>query len=137
VFPRLTSLSSNVVGQGVQIEVTIVKKGGAPVQFIAGDDPTEAAAIRTVDLQRRFRYSAAEIAKHGGITDYKFYAVRQALNLDGDPACFYLFEFGSQKHKRYSDEAIAKVRAFVDSGQLDGAVSQYTAGQPKRGAKKA
>jgi hypothetical protein len=55
VFPRLTTLASTVVGHGIQVEVTIAKKGGAPVRYIAGDDPSEAAAIRTIDLQRRFR----------------------------------------------------------------------------------
>lgn len=112
VFPRLTSLSSSVSGQGVQVEVSIVKKGGAPVRYVAGDDPTEAAAIRTVDLQRRFRYSASEIAQHAGLTDHQFYAVRQQLALDDDNACAYVFAFGSQKHKRYSDEAIKRVRDF-------------------------
>jgi hypothetical protein len=51
--------------------------------------------------------------------------VREALQLDRDSACAYVFEFGSQKHKRYSDDAIRKVREFVALGKLDEAVSAY------------
>jgi hypothetical protein len=136
VFPRLTSLSSIVSGQGVNIEVTIVKKGGAPVRYVAGDDPTEAAAIRTIDLQRRFRYAAHDVAEKVGLSDHQFYAIRHAVNLDDDPAAVYVFEFGTQKHKRYSDEAIKAVREFVESGKLDQAVAEYNARQSRPGSRR-
>jgi hypothetical protein len=136
VFPRLTNLTSNVSGQGIQIEVTIVKKGGAPVRYVAGDDPAEVAAIRTIDLQRRFRYSPHEIAVHTELKDHQFYAVRQSLDLDNDTMSSFVFEFGSQKHKRYSDDAIRKVREFVGSGKLPDAVAAYNARRPRRAAQR-
>jgi hypothetical protein len=66
----------------VQIDFTITKKGGAPIRYIAGDDPREAATIRTVDLQKRFRYSARQVAQQSGLSDHQFYAAHLALNLD-------------------------------------------------------
>lgn len=133
VFPRLTSLASTITGQGVQIEVTIVKKGGAPVRFVSGDDPTEAAAVRTVDLQRRFRYSSTELAEKLGLTSYQLYAIRDVLDLDNDSASCHVFEFASQRHKRYSDDAIVKIRDHLKEHEISDAVAAYTAKQPRRG----
>ncbi|MHB8198916.1 MAG: DUF3644 domain-containing protein [Vulcanimicrobiaceae bacterium] len=130
VFPRLTSLSSTTMGEGVQIEVTIVKKGGAPIRYVAGDDPTEFAAVRTVDLQRRFRYPSTLLGKHVDLTPHQFYAVRQQLNLDNDPTSSHVFEFESQRIKRYSDDAIVKIREFLKGNDLAAVVKAYNAKQP-------
>jgi hypothetical protein len=56
VFPRLGGLDTQISGSGATITVRFTKKAGegAPVRYIAADDPTEAAALREVDLQKRF-----------------------------------------------------------------------------------
>jgi hypothetical protein len=55
VFPRLGSLDTQISGTGATVSVLAKKAGeGAPVRYIAADDPTEAAALREVDLQKRF-----------------------------------------------------------------------------------
>ena len=65
VFPRLGSLDIQISGSGAAITVRFTRKEdeGAPVRFIAADDPTEAAAVREVDLQKRFYLSATDLAK--------------------------------------------------------------------------
>jgi hypothetical protein len=52
VFPRLRSVAMTTTGGGANVTVRFVKKGGAPVTYVAADDPAQAAAVREVDLQR-------------------------------------------------------------------------------------
>jgi hypothetical protein len=63
VFPRLGTLATQFSREGTTITVLFAKNEGAPVRFIAADDPTEAAAIREVDLQKRFHLSPTRLAK--------------------------------------------------------------------------
>jgi hypothetical protein len=105
-FPRLSQIRAEFQGEGQEILVRFNKTEGAPVRFVAADDPTEAAAIREIDLQRRFRYSATESAKQIGLTTNKSAVLKRYCKTDADPQCMHEFAFGSQKHNRYSDTAI-------------------------------
>jgi hypothetical protein len=66
VFPRLGGLGASIEGSGVTINVKFSKREGAPVRFIAADDPREAAAVREVDLQRKYRHSARDLHREPG-----------------------------------------------------------------------
>lgn len=104
VFPRLDELTTQVDGSGVTVTVHFTKKQGAPVRFIS-DAATPAAAVREVDLQRKYHRSALELAKAVGLTSNKSTALRRPLSIDTDPSCCHEFVFGSQRIVRYSDNA--------------------------------
>ncbi|CAG2154694.1 hypothetical protein [Cupriavidus numazuensis] len=106
VFPRLMTLASNVAGEGPTVKVRFTKKEGAPVRFVSGDDPAAAAAIREVDLQKKYYLSPQSLAERLKLTAPKCKALRDHLNVDADPANVMVFEFGSQRHPRYSDNAL-------------------------------
>ena len=112
VFPRLGSLDTQISGTGATVSVRFTKKAGegAPVRFIAADDPTEAAAVREVDLQKRFRLSATELAKTLNLTTHKSHALRKKLGIDADPQCMHTFTFGKSKHPMFSDNALTRMR---------------------------
>ena len=118
-FPRLSQIRTEFQGEGQEILVRFSKTEGAPVRFVAADDPTEAAAVREIDLQRRFRYSATELAKQIGLTTNKSAVLKRYCKTDSDPQCMHEFVFGSQKHKRYSDTAIEKLRTVLKTADLD------------------
>jgi hypothetical protein len=61
VFPRLITVSTTISGDGVTLKVHFSKKEGAPVRYIGGDDPTEAAAVREVDLRKKFHMRASDL----------------------------------------------------------------------------
>lgn len=106
VFPRLMTLATNIDGEGPTIRVRITKAADAPaVRYLSGDDPEGAAAIREVDLQKKYHWSPRELAEKLGLTTSKAKAVRDFLRIDEDPANVHVFEFGSQRHPRYSDNA--------------------------------
>jgi hypothetical protein len=112
VFPRLDGLDTQISGTGVSIRVRFTKKvgEGAPVRFIAADDPTEAAAVREVDLQKRFHLSATQLARALELTTHKSHALRQKLRIDADPQCMHTFTFGKSKHPMFSDNAATRMR---------------------------
>lgn len=111
VFPRLMTLATSVEGEGPTIRVRITKSADAPaVRYISGDDPEGAAAIREVDLQKKYHWSPSALANKLELSLNKAKAVRDFLRIDEDPANVMVFEFGSQKHPRYSDNALRVLR---------------------------
>ena len=118
VFPRLDELTTQVDGSGVTITVHFSKKQGAPVRF-TGDAATPAAAVREIDLQRKYHRAATELAHAVGLTLNKGAALRRHLAIDDDPSCCHEFVFGSTRIARYSDNAFTKMREAVNSVDMD------------------
>lgn len=119
VFPRLTSLQAQHTGEGVEMTVRFSKRDGAPVRFIAADDPEEAAAVREVDLQKKYRYSLTELAHQVGLTPPRSKALREHLGIDDDRQCLHVFVFGKTKLPRYSDRTIQLMRDALDKVDMD------------------
>lgn len=112
VFPRLATLDTQVSGGGATVAVRFTKKEGegAPVRFIAADDPTEAAAVREVDLQKRFHMSATDLCTKLKLNTHQSFALRRKLGVDADPQCMHIFTFGSQKIPRFSNTVLDRMR---------------------------
>jgi hypothetical protein len=121
VFPRLSTIQSEVDGEGVEVRVRFTKRegDGLPVRLISADDPSAAAAIREVDLQRKYHRSPNELAAALGLTAPRALAVRRALGIDDDPGCTHVFSFGSQQHQRFSDNAFARMRDALPDLDLE------------------
>jgi hypothetical protein len=75
-----------------------------------GADDSTPAAIRQIDLQNKYRRSPAELASDLGLTGPRAVALRRHLGIDNDESCRHDFEFGSQRHPRYSDNVFTKMR---------------------------
>ena len=117
MFPRLDELTTRVDGSGVTVTVHFTKKQGAPVRFIG--DAAPAAAVREVDLQRKYHRSALELAKAVGLTSNKSTALRRHLGIDADPACCHEFVFGSQRIVPYSDNAFTRMRDALTVAEME------------------
>ncbi|WP_428852067.1 hypothetical protein [Imbroritus primus] len=110
VFPRLMTLASDVAGEGPTMKVRFTKKEGPPVRYVAGDDPEAAAAIREVDLRKKYYISPQDLAGKLNLSTSRCKALRDFLGIDNAPENVMVFEFGSQKHPRYSDNALRVLR---------------------------
>ncbi|MER6387503.1 hypothetical protein ABT236_03360 [Streptomyces sp. NPDC001523] len=117
VFPALEQISTEFSGEGPTLAARFDKKG-PPVKFAADD--TDAAAIREIDLQKTFHWSATDLAKKLGLSIPRSNALRQHLGIDSDPKCHYVFEMGAQKHPRLSDNALTRMRDALKSIDMDG-----------------
>jgi hypothetical protein len=69
VFPRLGQVGTEFSQEGPTLKVHFTRGGGgAPVEYIAADDPREAAAVREVDLQRKYYISKPDLAQRLELT---------------------------------------------------------------------
>jgi hypothetical protein len=110
VFPRLRDVTARFEGEGPTVKVHFTKREGAPVRFVPADDPTDSAAVREIDLQRKYHISAFELAEMVGLSRPRATALRRHLGIDEDNSCLHVFTFGSQKHARYSDNAYRRMK---------------------------
>ena len=110
VFPRLDGLTTTVSGEGATVVVRFTKGDGAPITLVPADDPSDAAAVREVDLQKKFHLSATKLAEVLGVKPHASYALRVKLGIDGDPKCRHVFTFGKSKHPMFSDNAMVRMR---------------------------
>jgi hypothetical protein len=110
VFPRLADLTTAVGGAGIDITVRISKKEGAPVRYIGADDPTAAAAVREVDLQRKYHLSRSDLSRLCGISPTAAKRLREKLGIDERPDCCHVFEHGQSRFPSFSDKALKAMR---------------------------
>lgn len=132
VFPKLGPLSAEISGEGVTVKVKIVKQADAlPVRFVREGSPgvIDAAAVREVDLQKKFHWSAFDLADKLGISRPRATALREHLGIDDDPDCWHVFEFGSQKHPRYSDNALTRMRNALADQDMDAIWRSHRSGR--------
>lgn len=54
-----------------------------------------------------------------GISRPRATAVREHLGFDDDPNCLHVFEFGSERHPRYSDNALTRMRQAIANEDMD------------------
>jgi hypothetical protein len=120
VFPKLNPLSAEISGEGLTVKVKIVKQADAlPVRLVRDGDGVDAAAVREVDLQKKFHWSPFDLADKLKISRPRATALREHLGIDKDPDCLHVFEFGSQKHPRYSDNALTRMREATANRDMD------------------
>ncbi|WP_205717787.1 DUF3644 domain-containing protein [Actinomadura soli] len=119
VFPKLHDLSTSIDGEGITLKLRFTKSLDAPPVRYAADEAVPAAAIREVDLHRKYHRSKADLAKALDLSTARSAALRAHLGIDNDPACLHEFTFGSQIHPRYSDKAFALMKEAVRSLDID------------------
>lgn len=125
VFPRLGDVEATFEGEGPTVKVHFAKRDGAPVKFVSADDPTDAAAVREIDLQRKFHISRAELARHLTLSVPRAAALRTHLALDDDESMHHTFTFASQRHHRYSDNALRAMREAAATLDMDKIWADY------------
>jgi hypothetical protein len=118
VFPRLSDIATTIDGEGLALTVHFTKKQGAPVRYVA-DDSVPAAAIREVDLQKKYHRTPTELAAAVGLNPTRSLALRRHLGIDEDGPYSHLFEFGAFRQRRYSDNAFTVMRDAIATIDMD------------------
>lgn len=135
VFPKLNPLVAEISGEGLTVRVKIVKQTDAlPVRLVrdGDDDVMDAAAVREVDLQKKFHWSPFDLADKLSISRPRATALRNHLGIDNDPDCLHVFEFGSQRHPRYSDNALTRMRDAEANQNMDAIWKSHGPGRRSR-----
>lgn len=120
VFPRLGSVGAEISGAGVTVKVKIVKRDDAlPIRLVKADDEVDAAAVREVDVQDKFHWTSSRLAGKLGLSTTRAAVLREHLGIDTDPACTRTIPHNRSLLVYYSDNALTKMRAAMESLDLD------------------
>jgi hypothetical protein len=134
-------MQTNMIGTTVDLKVHITKNQGIRIYRIGADDPRNAAAIREVDLRKKYRYTPTELAQKPGLNTNQSETLREMLKVDGDPAMCHIFEFGKSKHPCYSDQAIALMKERLSNPEaregLKSEVRRKMSGRSRRSMREA
>jgi hypothetical protein len=122
-------VGATATGEGVTVKVHFTKRDGAPVHFIPADDPRETAAVREIDLQNKYYLSRRDLSERLGLTQPRTTALRRYLGIDEDDSCHHVFQFDSQTHHRYSDNALREMQTVLDAEDMDEIWAQH---RPRR-----
>jgi hypothetical protein len=119
VFPRLQNLGATFEGEGPAVKVHFTKRRGAPVHFVPADDPRDTAAVREIDLQKKYYMAPFDLADRLELTRPRATALRRHLGIDEDDDMVHVFTFGSQRHPRYSDNALRRMEDALERVDMD------------------
>ncbi len=132
VFPRLGQVGTQFSQDGPTLKVHFTRGDGAPIEYVAADDPRQAAAVREMDLQRKYYIAKPDLARRLELTPPKALALRRHLGIDEDEDCVHVFDFDSQKHYRYSDNALRRMAETLKTVDMD---EVWARNRPRRGVK--
>jgi hypothetical protein len=128
VFPRLSEIGTTLAGEGVEIQVRFVKKGGVPVRYVGTEEDVAAGAIRPVDLQKKYHWSKADLASQLHLDTGRCKALRWRLGIDDSDDYRHDFTFGRLTHRQYSDNACRRMQDALQGGiDIEQVHRQYVA----------
>lgn len=120
VFPRLGTVAAEVSGDGPTFKVAFVKAGAAmAVRLVGADDPVDAAAVREIDLLKKFHWTTSKLNEKLKITAPKAAALREHLGIDADPKCTHTVPHNSSQLTYFSDNAHTRMRDALKTQDLD------------------
>jgi len=100
----------------------------APVRIVREGTPgsEEATVVREVNLLDRFSLNLHYLAQNLGLTKPKTLALIRYLNLQANSNCYREFRMGkSSPYKRYSPEALEKLKEALKSVNINSVWQQY------------
>ncbi len=119
-FPGVSSVQMTASGVGPSIDLRLTKKEGTPVHLVPEGTPgASVVAVKRVNELDFYNLGFKQLARHVKLTGPKTLAVIRHLGLQDDADCFKVISIGSQKHKRYSQHAVTKIRKALPGLDLE------------------
>lgn len=120
IFPGVASLRLTTQSTGPSIQLRITKQEGVPVHLVnAGDDAGPVVAIKRVNELGYYSLGLQDLAKHLKLTEPKTLAAVKAFGIQDSEVYFKTITIGRQVHKRYSKEALDRLRESLDGADMD------------------
>lgn len=111
LFPGVAAVELAPTGTGPTIALRLTKKEGIPVRLVKEGTPeASVVGVHRVDELSYYSLGARELAEKIGESQNKVVAVVDHLDLRDDPACYKEFRIGRVRHKRYSQDAITRIK---------------------------
>lgn len=126
IFHGIASVRFVTDGSGPNVSLRITKNDGVPVTLVPEGTPgSSVVAVRRVDELGFYNLGRDDLAKKVGLTTNKTSAAIRILGLKADPDCYKEFKIGAVRHQRYSQEAIARVKALLAVKSPDEVWQEY------------
>ncbi|MFD7080309.1 DUF3644 domain-containing protein [Streptomyces sp. NPDC059918] len=117
LIPNLSTIGTEVNGEGINVTVHFTKKDGAPVRW-AGPDEV-AAAVKSEDKWVKYHWTRGGLAKKLNLSTPHAAALRWRLEIDGDESCHIQGSHNSTQLHGYSDNAYRKMRDAMNEPGFD------------------
>lgn len=128
VFKGIARLQMTSDGSGVGVALTIQKQGGIPVRIVCdGEDPSATVAVRKVNNTDFYCFGADELGKRLKLDRHKTLALIWKLGLQREADCFSEITIGKMKYKRYSQNALTRLRDAIPRLDLEAICREYSA----------
>jgi hypothetical protein len=120
LFPGVASIDLSAAGVGPNLALRFTKKEGIPISVVAEGTPgSYPVGIKRVNELDFYNLNLNALAEKVDLTSPRALALVQELGLQTDTECYKEIVFGSQRHKRYSQKAIAKLMEQKDQIDLE------------------
>ncbi|MBY8885006.1 hypothetical protein K7472_09130 [Streptomyces sp. PTM05] len=117
LLPNLSTVGTEVSGEGINVTVHFTKTQGAPVRWAGGDDA--AAAVKVEDLWNKFHWTRGKLAAKLGLSTGYAAALRWKLGIDDDESCHMHRFHNRTRIDGYSDNAFRKMKEVMTAPGFD------------------
>jgi hypothetical protein len=117
LLPNLSTVGTEVSGEGINVTVHFTKTQGAPVRWAGEDDL--AAAVRTEDPWKKFHWTRGKLAKKVKLGTNYAAALRWKLGIDEDESCHMRRFYNRTQIDGYSDNALRKMKEAIAEPGFD------------------
>ena len=120
VFSGAAQITIVTEGAGTNISVRITKKEGPGIHLVPEGTPgASTVAVRRVNELDFYSLGANQLSNRVGLTTPKLLSVISHLGIQNDPDCYKKIAVGKAQYKRYSQEAIPKIRECLENEDLE------------------
>lgn len=110
VFPGVASITLTAQAHGPTLDLRITKNEGTPITLVPEGTPGAAVvAVKRVNELGFYSLGLRELAKKVDLSQPKALAFIRAIKLQQDPDCFKEIMVGTQRFKRYSQNAVTRL----------------------------
>ena len=120
VFPGAAHITIVTEGAGTNISVRITKKEGPAIQLVPEGTPgASTVAVKQVNVLDTYNLGARQLSDKVSLTIPKLLSVVAHLGIQDDDDCYMEIVVGKQRHKRYSQKALPKIRQCLVDEDLE------------------
>lgn len=126
VFQGVSAVEITADGTGPALSLRLSKKEGIPIQVVPEGTPgASVVAVRRVNELGYYNLGARQLAEKVGLSVPKVVVVVDYLRIRQDAECYKEFRIGKSLFKRYSQKAVAVIKAGLSKTSVDEIWSRY------------
>jgi hypothetical protein len=125
ILPGVASVNFTTEGTGLTVKLRLTKTEGMPVRVVREGEEASPIAVKRVDELSYYSLGLYDVAKKVGVGPNRTLAVIRFLKLQDDPACFKEIIISRSRFRRYSPEALDRIREALPGLDMAKVWEQY------------